>query len=151
MDGLDELRPEIFELLQNQIKAFSLKLTLSKIIITSRPNYVKSLYSNFSYYTVNELSYDQMKLIASLWLKDPNMFLEELSRRSYFELANRPLFLSFLILLFKNNSGNSKDLLPNYSKDVYRQILDLLLVKWDKDRDVKRPSIYSYFDNQKKL
>jgi len=152
MYGLDELRPEIFELFQNQIKELSLKLLIAKIIIASRPNYVKSLYSNFTYYQVNELSYDQMTLIASLWLKEPRKFLNELEKKSYFELANRPLFLSFLILLFKNNTtDNSNEVLPKYSKDVYRQIIDLLLAKWDKERSIKRASLYSYFDNQKKF
>jgi hypothetical protein len=149
-DGLDELRPELFPAIEQQIHDLSFKIRMAKIIITSRPNYIKAQYPNFSYYRIRELTEEQMKIISDKWLPNSQYFLNQLKTKSYFELANRPLFLSFLILLFKNSDSTS-DNLPKYSKDVYKQIIELLINKWDKERKVYRSSIYSYFDNNKKL
>jgi predicted NACHT family NTPase len=151
MDGLDELKPDLFNSIQGQISEIGLKLFHSKIIITSRPNYIKIAYPNFSIYEVGQLIIPQIKLISKLWVKDYNEFIKQLQTKSYFELSNRPLFLCFLILLYIENRKNGDTKLPKSSKDVYEQIIELLVFKWDKERDIKRKSKYSDFDEKKKV
>lgn len=151
MDGLDELKPELFDSVQDQIKELGLKLFYSKLIITSRPNYIKILYPNFSIYEVGQLTISDINLISKLWITNHNIFIKELETKSYFELANRPLFLGFLILLFIENLKKGEINLPKSSKDVYEQIIELLIFKWDKERDIKRKSKYSDFDKKNKV
>lgn len=151
MDGLDELKPQLMDDFQKEIKNLCLRLSQSKIIITSRPNYIKSIFPNVLFFQIKELLPKQMEIISKLWLNDYKDFLEQLKKKSYYELANRPLFLSFLILLFRNQMDPSKKVLPKSSKDVYRQLMDLLIKKWDKERDIVRSSKYAYFDPSKKI
>lgn len=151
MDGLDELKPELFGFIQKEIKEIGMKLSKSKIIITSRPNYVKTAYTNFSIYQVKALSTPQIKSISKLWLPNYDKFIEELEPKSYFELANRPLFLGFLVLLYIENLREKEKTLPKSSKEVYEQIIELLIIKWDKERDIKRKSKYAHFDEKSKV
>lgn len=151
MDGLDELNPDLFESVQKEIKEIGLRLNKSKIIITSRPNYVKVSYPNFSIYQVSPLSKPQIEAISGLWLSDYDEFISELESKSYFELANRPLFLCFLILLYIENQKKLEKKLPKSSKEVYEQIIELLIAKWDKEREVFRRSKYAYFDEKNKI
>ena len=148
---MDELKPELFDPIQEQIKEIGIKLLNSKIIITSRPNYIKLSYPNFSIYEVGQLSVPQIKLLSKLWIKDYSVFIKQLEKKSYFELANRPLFLCFLILLYIENKKEGETKLPKSSKDVYEQIIELLVFKWDKERDIIRKSKYSDFDERKKV
>lgn len=154
MDGLDEVRPEILEEIQKDLKNLSLKVGNSKLILTTRLNYIKAQFYNTHIYQVNELNQEQIVSISSSWLITPGPFLKELKTKSYSELANRPLFLSFLILLYKENQKTEykeEQGLPRYSRDVYKRIIELLITKWDEDRDIYRQSKYSYFDKNKKL
>ncbi len=151
MDGLDELKPELQQGFQKQIQEIGLKLFSSKIVITSRPNYVKVNFPTFSIYEVGLLKTSQIEVIASLWLTDYKNFMKELEIKSYFELTNRPLFLTFLILLYTENRLDKDKHLPKSSKDVYEQIIELLIIKWDKARSIVRKSKYADFNEKKKI
>jgi hypothetical protein len=152
LDGLDELKPEMREKVHKEIKSLGLHLLKSKIILTTRPNYINTNFENFAYYNVSSLTPIQKESIAELWIeKNTQNFLAELETKSYKELADRPLFLCFLILLFKESKDDVIQKLPKSSKEVYMQLLDLLVMKWDDDRGIPRTSKYAFFDRDKKL
>ncbi len=152
MDGFDEINPLIAETIENQIKEISLKLFHSRIILTTRPNYIKNAIPGSSVLYIRELLPEQIESISKLWLKDYSDFIEQLNAKSYKELTNRPLFLCFLILLYNEGYLGVRKQLPKFSKDVYHSILELLIIKWDAGRDIHRQSIYGlYFEQRKKL
>jgi predicted NACHT family NTPase len=151
IDGIDELKPSIMEGFRRNINDVAINIKEAKILITSRDGYFQPSSDSFKKLRIRELNIEQQKAIASRWLLDPSAFLEELDKKSYRELANKPLFLNFLILLFKENCANGIQLLPAQSIDVYIQFIELILEKWDGSKNIKgRQSKYSNFNNKKK-
>jgi hypothetical protein len=63
----------------------------------------------------------------------------------YKDLADRPLFITLLLVIFKRDGE-----LPSQPNEVYGRIVDLLLREWDAERGVTRKSMYSGFDKRKK-
>ena len=146
LDGLDETNYQISELIQKDLKSLASKLQVAKILITSRPDSLEQNFSEYSYVQICELNNNQIAEISQLWLENTDTFLSSLKDKSYFELARKPLFLCFLLLLF-----NVEESLPYSSKEVYSQIIHLLINKWDKERGIKRASNYAKFDTFKKV
>jgi hypothetical protein len=152
LDGLDELNVEIAEDVHRQIGELSLKLYNSKIIVTSRFGVGNYAFDNFSVFYIKDLDEDQIESIIDLWLKDDKDFLRILRDKSYYELANRALFLSLLIYIYqKNKNKKNASPLPKSSIDVYNEVLDLFIISWDDDRNIERTSKYGVdFDKVKK-
>lgn len=148
LDGLDEVHYELKDIVDGEIKRISYLLNNSKIIITSR--YIADI-NTFKQFKKNEivpLSLNQSKAIAAIWLENTDLFFAKLNSRPYCDLKDRPLFLSLLLILFKNNNEE----LPEQAIDVYRQIILLLIKEWDEDKEYKtyRYSKYKLFDTYKK-
>lgn len=146
IDGLDELNQTINSDIQTQINKLAQHLFNSKILITCRPDYLQQTFPQFTLCQICDLTIPQLDAIAHLWLEETTSFFNALEDKSYFELAKRPLFLCFLLLLFKEDG-----FLPPTSKEVYRQIIELLISKWDKSRGIYRASKYQKFDVYKKV
>jgi NACHT domain len=148
IDGLDEVNYQIKDEVFNEIKALSNVLTDSKIILSSR--YLQEI-SSFKQFNVNEikpLSSNQKMEIAELWLENAEVFFAKLLKLPYQDISNRPLFLTYLIRLFKS----SNDELPEQAVDVYRQIVLLAIKEWDEDKEqeIKRFSKYKKFNTYRK-
>jgi len=62
-----------------------------------------------------------------------------------FELARTPLRCIWLVLCFKKSN------FPAKQTDFYKQGLDILLVRWDEARGIKRDEIYRYLSFLKSL
>jgi|GEM_PF-877469 len=140
MDGLDELHDDISSEVQHQIEQLGSNLFHSKIVVTCRPGYLEKRLESFVLTEIAELEPQQTEEICRCWIDAPVEFLSLLKTKSYFELSNKPLFLSYLLVLFKDTHT-----LPDYAKEVYEEIIDFYLVRWDKDNGVKRQSKYSNF------
>ena len=139
-DGLDEINYQLKETVFNEIKDLSNTLRNSKIILTAR--YLQEIPS-FKQFNVNEikpLDNNQKKEIARLWLRETELFFKKLNLLPYKDIADRPLFLTFLLRLFNVNN----DELPEQAVDVYRQIILLAIREWDydKEQDIRRYSKY---------
>lgn len=141
LDGLDELPGEIATEVVDQIGKLSYYLSTSKMLITSRPDYVRRNMDGFKLCQLCNLSDDQIRAICGLYKIDTDRFYKMIACKSYFELARRPLFLSYLILLYPN--------LPVSSAEVYRKIIELIL-DWDQDRGFDRSEVFAEFDFFKK-
>ncbi|QIE58704.1 NACHT domain-containing protein [Rasiella rasia] len=148
LDGLDEVKSQIRDSLFNEIKNLSQSLLNSKIFLTSR--YIQEIgsFKQFVNFDICSLDIDQKKSICSIWLDNPKKFLKTLKKLPYYDLSDRPLFLTFLILIYQNNNY----ILPSRSIDIYRQIIQLVLRDWDDDKETKitRYSKYQHFDLNKK-
>jgi GTPase SAR1 family protein len=152
IDGLDELNPKILEECKDNIKQLSMGFSKAKVIITSRPDYLQVNVDNCTKIRIKDLSDEQQVAIAKCWLPDSDVFMSALSQKSYSEFASKPLFLAFLILLYRENTLLGIPSLPDRSIDVYTQIVELLIERWDLERDIKtrQHSQYSNFNNKKK-
>ena len=150
-DGLDETKPELSEKVLKQVKEMSLKFTKAKFIATARPNYIKIALANTNTFQIDALADDQIRDISSRWIANTEDFIAQLRSRPYFELANKPLFLIVLILLYLESDSMAGNLLPPTSKEVYDDILELLVTRWDKERGVRRLSKYSNFSIKRKI
>lgn len=148
LDGLDEIHFSIKDAVFEDIKKLSHLLNQSKIILSSR--YIQEIgtFKEFVQYQICALTSDQQLEICKLWLGNPTEFIHKLKMLPYHDLADRPLFITFLILLFINNNND----LPTQSIDVYRQIVLLVIREWDDDKEitVRRFSKYKTFDTLKK-
>lgn len=148
LDGLDEVNYQIRNKVFREIKSLSQTLNVSKIIMSSR--YIEEMgsFKQFTQFEICPLNNEQKESICSIWLDKPNDFINVLEKLPYYDLSDRPLFLTFLILLYINNDLN----LPAKAIDIYRQIILLVIREWDSDKEVQisRFSKYKDFDTYKK-
>lgn len=148
LDGLDEINFQIRNTVFKEIKKISQILSSSKIILSSR--YIEEIgsFKQFTQFEICPLNEVQKSSICSIWLEKPKDFLNVLKKLPYYDLSDRPLFLTFLILLYINNNLN----LPTKAIDIYRQIVLLVIREWDADKEVviNRFSKYKNFDTYKK-
>jgi len=147
LDGIDEINNDIKDDILKEIQSLSAKKTKnSQILTTCRSvDYYKTLIG-FSVCEISPLSDSQIKEIAAYWTSDTKLFFETLDNASYKDLADRPLFLGNLLLLF-----NKERDLPDRPKEVYQKIIYLVMKDWDYDRTIVRKSKYSQFDTQRKI
>jgi len=145
VDGLDEYPWAHREELEKQLSELSHLLQRAKIIVSCRTgDYISSI-GGFSLVEILPLSQRDIHAIASRWLANSDEFLRELSNRSYQELADRPLFLVNLMLIYQMGGY-----LPDKSVDVYRRMLTLILQEWDQRRRIHRSSKYARFLPERK-
>lgn len=146
IDGLDELPSSIRVYWENSIVNVSNKLRESKVILTCRSGgYVNKL-DGFTFYEICPLATSQIDSVILRWANDPQSFIKALKGVPYSDMTNRPLFLNQLIITY-----NYYEDLPSQPSEIYKRIINLMLIKWDKDRKVKRESQYSDFHPDKKI
>lgn len=147
LDGFDEIEEEMKVRVLNEIQSLGLKLDKAKIILTIRKGEYKKTLNGFNVYELLPLTEVQIKEYADLILKTNGpKFIKEIETKSYKDLANRPLFLTFMLILFESDFC-----LPVQSFEIYKESVTLVLKKWDVERGVHRTSKYSKFNPDSKL
>ena len=146
LDGLDEIDKGLQDQTYKDIQTIGLKLNRGKILLTIRKSELRKVIDTFSSYEISPLSSAQIKAIASNWLKDSSGFLSKLAEKPYNDLANRPVFLTLLMVLYE-----SLRILPTQPSEVYEDATYLIVKEWDEHRDIIRKSKYSDFNTRKKL
>lgn len=141
IEGFDEIKFKNVDYLITGIDFLGKKLKKAKIVMTCRPSFMSRRLESFNYYQLCELSPEHIEAIAGLFVENVPSFLSALENKSYADLSTRPLFLTYLLLLF--NSKSSTEGLPESSKEVYEEIVDFYLKQWDRERGVDRESKYS--------
>lgn len=145
IDGLDEVSRSHRNLIEKQLMVIVRKVIQSKIILSCRSGDYSSHIEGFSVVELCDLTNEQVNDIAYKWADSPADFIEKLSKVPYFDLSNRPLLLTQLILLF-----NRRGYLPEQAIDIYDQMINLLLEEWDANRKIRRKSKYSSFSPVRK-
>ncbi|KYG72133.1 NACHT domain-containing protein [Roseivirga ehrenbergii] len=147
LDGLDEVRTEIQGEIFNEIESLGLKLNQARIVVSVRKSHFTKRANHFEYYHIRSLSKDRIIKISKKWLpRTYKAFLKELELKPYTDLANRPIFLTILLILYdKENS------LPEEPNEVYEEMTFLVIRDWDEQRGIKRKSKYSGFGTRAKL
>lgn len=145
IDGLDEYSGDR-RLLHREINQLAASSQRLKIALSSRVGDYAGGLLGFCVYQICPLSSDEVHKIAQIHLEKFEPFLHALYDTPYKDLADRPLFLMQLILIYRQY-GN----LPYQPTEVYPIVVDLVLRDWDVDQNVIRRSRYSGFTSSRKL
>jgi hypothetical protein len=148
LDGIDELDPDERREIEPEIQDLVHLLASCKIIMTTRSGSLTRTVESVRRIALMRLSDEKQREIVSRWIDDGggNEFFDELHRRPYADLSNRPLFLVWLLLLYRRQKS-----LPFQSCDVYERVIRLMLEDWDRERGVSRVSRYANFGPDQKL
>lgn len=159
LDGLDEVTGENGKIITNVIKKFTREYPQVLLLMTCRTQSYESRFERFDYVEVADFNELQVRTFADHWFKAvvgdleegllqaqkfrDLLFLEE--NKSVRELAITPILLSLTCAVF-HQTGKF------YSKrsKLYEEGLELLLVKWDKNREIERDQVYHALSVAKK-
>jgi len=148
IDGLDEIDLTTIKILEAEINELSLKLNECKMIVTMRSgdySFEKHI-GGLSVLELCPLSHNQIIRIAKKWVDDPSSFLKTIKDKPYYDLVDRPLFLTHILVLFQKYGY-----LPEQPADVYHRIIRLILEEWDAQRGIRRVSRYGGFNSDRKI
>lgn len=146
LDGLDEVEKSRQLETLKIIESIGLKLSTGKIMVTVRKSELNKEINGFVTYEISPLNEIQIEQIATKWLGASDIFINELKTKPYQDLANRPIFLTLLLIIYQKSF-----VLPNQPSDVYSDATYLVLKEWDEHRNIIRQSQYSQFNTRKKI
>ncbi len=155
LDGLDEVPEKYSNKIIQEIQKFTDKFYKNQIIITSRIASQVDYIQGFTEVEIADFTKTEIAQFAEKWflvvaknspLQAENLvkkFMQKLELTDnlpILELAGTPIFLNLICLFFKS----LKDF-PSNRCELYKQALDLLLVRWDEARCIKRGQVYRDF------
>jgi len=145
LDGLDEVSTENRLDISEEIEKLGRRLQGAKIVVTSRTGDYTSPLEGFVALQLCPLTEMQIREIAERWLGDASEFMKALKTLPYMDVADRPLLLSQLLLLYRRHG-----FLPEQPAQVYKRVIRVLLEDWDAHNHVTRTSKYAGFDPDRK-
>ncbi|MEM7725326.1 MAG: NACHT domain-containing NTPase [Cyanobacteria bacterium P01_A01_bin.45] len=152
LDGLDEVSEEFSSSLIKEIRYFSERFYHNRIIITCRVAALQYKFKGFNEVEIADFDRNQIANFVEKWFFKVanNSLLDGKKKASEFmyklelpgneqikELATTPILLNLTCLVFQS----AGDLLIQRS-ELYKQGLELLLVRWDEARGIKRDEVY---------
>ena len=145
-DGLDEVsaadgrRSQVIQ----ELKDFSTKYDANKIVITCRVAATEYVFEDFAYVEMADFTPQQVERFVTNWFKDePELGkqmlaeLKESKNKGVFELAQNPLLLNLMCLIF-----DDRKIIPQKRSTLYEEGVDILLRDWDKTKGLQRDEIY---------
>jgi nucleoside-triphosphatase THEP1 len=160
LDGLDEVTGEIGKQIAKAIRQFTRDYPQVQVVISCRTQSQESRFDRFSYVEVADFDKDQARTFVAHWFGavcddreegeiNAKEFLEQLfqeENKAIRELAITPILLSLTCAVFYQTGK----FYANSSK-LYEEGLELLLLQWDKSREIKRDDIYRDLPLEQKL
>ncbi|NER28842.1 MAG: NACHT domain-containing NTPase [Symploca sp. SIO1C4] len=161
LDGLDEVPEALNTQVIQQIRKFSDKYYKNQLVLTCRIAAQEYRFRGFTEVEIADFKPAQIENFAKKWfvalaknpeesgLKKASLFLEQMAlpeNQPIRELAATPVLLNLTCLVFQ-----SKAQFPAKRSDLYKQGLDILLIRWDEARGVKRDHIYRNLSLSNKL
>jgi predicted NACHT family NTPase len=152
LDGLDEVPEVATDEVIKQIRKLSDRYYKNQIVITCRIAAQEYKFRGFTEVEIADFKPAQIERFAKKWfvavarnsqesgLQKASLFLEQLElpgNQSIRELATTPVLLNLTCLVFQTKAE-----FPVRRSDLYKQGLDLLLVRWDEARGIKRDEVY---------
>lgn len=153
LDGLDEVPEQDREEVLIQIRKFVRDYCSNRFIITCRIAEGQRRFKNFTNVEIADFTTTQIEKFSQKWFlslsKQSNREEQEEFQRAtqlmkklkenerILELAATPLLLTLICLVFQ-----PEDDLPAKRSELYEKGMNILLDKWDKDRDIKRDEFY---------
>jgi predicted NACHT family NTPase/transcriptional regulator with XRE-family HTH domain len=144
IDGLDEIPEKLTRRVIKQIQYFLDIFPTNRFVITSRIVGSEYKFVNFTEVEVADFNDEQIAHFAKQWFRGryktekANKFIKKLCQNKQIkELATNPLMLTLLCLVFEEKSE-----FPSNRYELYKEAIDVLLIKWDASRDIERRKIY---------
>ncbi|MBW4557268.1 MAG: NACHT domain-containing NTPase [Trichormus sp. ATA11-4-KO1] len=153
LDGLDEISGEDSENIFQEIRKFADKYYKNQIIVTCRLDSHHYKLQGFTEIEIADFTKPQIAAFAEKWflavaknaLTEAPILAQKLIQKleltenlRILELASLPILLNLVCLVFK-----SVENFPVNRSEFYKQGLDLLLVRWDEIKGIKRDRVDS--------
>jgi predicted NACHT family NTPase len=152
LDGLDEVRETDNHRVLQQIQDFTDRFHENSFIITCRIAAKEYTFQQFTEVEVADFDTQQIKTFATKWFqakqdfKKAETFMKKLKQdKGIGELATSPILLTLLCLTF-GESGT----FPANRSELYKEGLDVLLKKWDVNRNIERDQAYKKLSLKRK-
>jgi nucleoside phosphorylase len=147
-DGLDEVKDEDSHRILKQIEFFLKDFNKNHFVLTCR-NAGQDYSPDFTEVEVADFDDEQIKNFSNNWFQARNgnnkkaeNFLKKLKEdKPTKELANNPLLLTLLCLVFEERND-----FPSKRFELYREAVDILISKWDGKREKERRKIYKQLE-----
>ena len=143
-DSLDEVPNAYRNDVQNAIANLLTKYEQNRFILSCRIAAYESTMTNFKMIELADFDDLQIeKFITNWFISEPEIGqecwqeLQQTDNKAAKELAQTPLLLTFLCLVYQENYS-----FPKQRSQLYVEALDILLRKWDAERRIKRDEIY---------
>ncbi len=149
LDGFDEAHQEVRRGIIKDLEFLTLNTDKSRIIMTSRIGEFNMMIPNSSIFEICPLNSKQKNKFIYKWLDDNEKakeLISKLEKASYYDSINKPLILAHVCSLFAKYGS-----IPIRPSQIYRKIVNLLIEEWDEQRNITRVSVFSNFDNYRKL
>ena len=161
LDGLDEVSEAATDEVIKQIRKLSEKYYKNQLIITCRLAAQEYRFRGFTEVEIADFKAEQIENFVKKWfvavarnspesgLKRASLFLEQMElpeNQPIRELAATPVLLNLTCLVFQ-----AKTDFPTRRSDLYKQGLDLLLIRWDEARGIRRDDVYRNLSLSHKL
>jgi len=151
LDGLDEVKEEDSRRIINQIRDFSNHFSKNQIVITCRIAGRVYTFKQFVEVEIADFDEKQIASFATKWFaatdaRRGKKFIQKLQENKPIqELANNPLLLTLLCLVFEDSVD-----FPVSISELYKLGTNLLLKRWDADKNIERSHVYKKLSVQQK-
>lgn len=147
LDGFDEITDDnIKQKVLNDINEISLSAKGTRFILTTRKGEDRFHLDNTRFFEILPLNDDQIRTFAEKWLPSKwNDFLTQLRNSPVYDTAKRPLTLSHLCAIYEREGS-----IPEKPRSIYRKIVNLLILEWNVQNQINRPSKFQGFDPDRK-
>jgi predicted NACHT family NTPase len=151
LDGLDEVGEKDTKRVLKQIQDFSNQFHTNHFVITCRIAAKEYTFEKFTEVEIADFNEDQIATFTQNWfqLSDPvkgERFIQKRKEnKPILELATNPILLTLFCLVF----GETGKFPANRSK-IYTEGINILLKKWDVNRNIERNQVYKNLSLQRK-
>lgn len=152
LDGLDEVRDIDHDRVLTAIQKFVHQYRDCQIVITCRIAAQEYVFENFTEVEIADFNAEQIVEFINKWftIKDnlpeaERMIAELKVQKPMQELATNPLLLTLFCLIFDERAD-----FPSNRSELYKECLDILLKKWDGQKNIERNQIYKDLSLQHK-
>jgi len=161
LDGLDEVQEEERGEVLKQIRKLSEEYYNNHLIVTCRIATQQYRFEGFTDIEIADFDSSQIEAFAQKWfvivgknsreqgLAKAAQFMQKLQLSENWlirELAKTPILLNLVCCVF-----HAKSDFPTKRADLYKQGLEILLVRWDEARGIKRDEIYRQLSLPQKI
>jgi hypothetical protein len=152
VDGYDEISDTLTQrVLVDILNTLTLKAPSANFILTTREVTTIGILPKTDCYEIKFFGPDQIKSFLLSWFshepESGQLLLSKLIDCTYYDTLCRPLILGFICILFEKNNND----IPLKPSDIYYEIVELLVVKWERDNRLVRSSNYLNFTKEKKI
>lgn len=144
LDGLDEVRKEDNDRVVREIRQFTDRFHKNYYVMTCRIAAREYTFEKFTEVEVADFDDKQIRTFTHNWFKPKNqhkkekIFIRKLTQNPPIkELATNPLLLTLLCLVFEETAD-----FPSNRAELYQEGLNVLLKKWDAQRNIERYQAY---------